>query len=708
MSTTIVTNQMFENQFLTGIEQNLQSELTDTQEIASGHRVNQPSDDPSALVQIVGYKTQLSDITGYQNDITSAKAPLESLDTSLSTLNNTLERANELAITSGSGTPDASSNQAMAEEVQQLYSTAVSIANTNVGGQYIFAGDNSNANPINPNTGELMSDTNSMNQNIGVDVNVTTNVQAGSLFNFARVNGTADSTTAIKPTYNWTNSGANTIPDADPVSALETAAPATGAFNSSNNILTTNGGAFNITVGNSTTPSSGAFVINGTNNKITTSAGNFTLTNGVYTASSLATALSAAATGLGINVSYDSTNQKFTITSNPAVNVNWGVANNVGKILGFSSAVVQTIGSGITSDNAVGDVNLAAGSTLQDARDAINTASAGVKAQVVNVGTSSTPDFRLVVASDPAGNSSNIAISPLSTALTTTGNTDPSGTGVNMLLYNDAGFNNSMILGANITNYNYITQAGANDSIVIDNGENGNIANNKIIFQENGGANITATIASGTYTHDQLATALATALTNAPGAVNTYTASYDPNAGKFIINNTAGGAAFKFLWSNASTTAAQVLGNNQTDSSVYAAGTTDITSNNPVLDNYYSFNNNYLNDKYILRALNFEQVSLQNNDVGRAQQAIQYTSDLSGAVSRAQSKVGATEDELNTESSQQMSSQNDIEVFLSDAQSTDLASVTSDLSLKQTALQALRTITTDVLSQSLFDFIKPS
>ena len=712
----IVTNQMFENQFLTGMEQNLQSELTDTQEISSGYKVNQPSDDPAALVQIVGYKAQLSDITEYQNAITAAKAPLQSLDTSLSNLNNTLERANELAIGAVSGTPDAESMQAMADEVQQLSGTAVSIANTNVNGQYIFAGYNSNVNPIDPNTGELISDNNSVNLNIGVGVNVTTNVQAGSLFSFARVNGKADSTTAILPTYNWTNDGANTIPDADPVSALETTVPTSPIYTiDPGDDINIGGASYDLNVGSAAV---------------------------AYTsASSFVAQLNAAtlATATGVTFSYDSSINKIEITNNTGaiVPVNWGATTlNIEEALGYSSPGVQSIGAGATieSDNTIGAFNssnnifttnggiisitsgsgksavpvtITANSTLQDVRDDINSANAGVKAQVVNVGTGADPDFRLVIASDPAGGSANIDISVTST-------TDTSGTGVNMLSYNAPGISNNMTLGTNITNYNYITQASANDSIVIDNGTNGNIANNQIVVQETGYAAQTMSIDPGTYTANQLAADIETKLNNiaaADASGNTYSVTYDTNAEKFKIDQTnAAGVAVNFEWSNSSTTAAQLLGFNTatTTNASIAAGGGSVQSDNSVLANYYSFNNNYLNDKYILRALNFEQVSLQNGDTGRVQQAIQYTSDLVGAVSQTQSQVGATEDKVNTESSQQTSSQTDIKGFLADTQDTDLASVTSDLSLKQTALQALRTITTDVLSQSLFDFIKPS
>src|SRR5208337_1495944 len=187
----------------------------------------------------------------------------------------------------------------------------------------------------------------------------------------------------------------------------------------------------------------------------------------------------------------------------------------------------------------------------------------------------------------------------------------------------------------------------------------------------------TAAIARGTYTPDQLATAITNALNaaaTAAGKTDTYNVAYDSNTDKFAITNNAGNPdSLDLMWSNSSSTAQTLLGYNAVDDTI-AAGSSDV-SDNSVLANYYSFNNNYLNDKYILRALNFEQQSLKNNDSGRVQQAIQYTSDLTASVSQTQSQIGATEDKVNTESSQQENSQTNIQIFLSQTQDTDLASV---------------------------------
>jgi flagellin-like hook-associated protein FlgL len=926
---------MFYNQFLTGIDQTLAAQLKDGNEISSGKTISEPSDNPTALTQIVDYQTQLSNITEYTKAQNSANAQLQSLDSALSNLSDTVSQANQLAISALGGTTDAESRLMISDQVTNLYNTAISIANTKSGSSYIFAGDQSNVQPINPTTGELTGNANSFNINISQGLNISANVSAGSLFSFKRVN-TTDSTTAILPTYNWQNNGANTIPDADPASALETTVPSSpiytinpgdsisiggvsytldaangspltftsandlanylntatagsnvsfsydsannkfkmtntnagaavkvnwqgsttaatpttmnveqalgfsaigdqtisasgniesnntvGKFTASDDIFTTNGGAFNVTVNSSATPSSGAFVINNTNNAIVIDGTTYNINNGIYTGATLASALSALGGGNLINATYDSTAHRFTIASptggGGATTVDFGATaagtTTIGQILGYNDSNAGNIATGLTSDNVVGDVNLAAGSTLQDARDAFNTASAGVKAEVVNEGTAANPDFRLVVASDPVGSSADIDISTLSNPRTTgssiaaggtiTGSSisgsfninssdntiqfsdggtnhvatiaagtytgtqlatqislalkaqdnvafsstsvsytagnafaissasanavniswsnstvqpqqlgfgasavaDASGAGVNMLSY-DKTTGDNMTLGTNITNYNYITQASANDSIVIDDGTNGGVANNQIVFQENGGSNITAKIARGTYTPDQLAAAVASALTNATGAVNTYTASYDSNTGKFIINNTAGGDTFKFLWSNASSTATTLLGNNQTDSATFAAGTTGIASNNAVLANYYSFNNNYLNDNNILRALNFLNVSLQNNDSGRIGQAIQYTSDLSDVVSERRADVGSRENEITDVSNYQASVQTDTTTSMSNLQDTDVAKVASDLSQQQATLQALLTMSATVLQQNLFSFLK--
>jgi len=94
--------------------------------------------------------------------------------------------------------------------------------------------------------------------------------------------------------------------------------------------------------------------------------------------------------------------------------------------------------------------------------------------------------------------------------------------------------------------------SGTADSFTID------ASNNTIIFDE-GGGNLTATIATGTYDGAGLATAVANAL-NAAGALTytvTYTAGADGRPPKFVISATGN---FTPHWADSSTTAEQILG----------------------------------------------------------------------------------------------------------------------------------------------------
>src|SRR5208282_4420072 len=82
--------------------------------------------------------------------------------------------------------------------------------------------------------------------------------------NWATPPATTPTTPNIEQELGFVSAGNQTIGASGNVESDYTA----GAFNSSNNIFTANGGALNITVGNSATPSSGGFIINGTNDTI--------------------------------------------------------------------------------------------------------------------------------------------------------------------------------------------------------------------------------------------------------------------------------------------------------------------------------------------------------------------------------------------------------------------------------------------------------
>ncbi len=557
-----------------------------------------------------------------------------------------------------------------------------------------------------------------------------------------------------------------------------------------------------------------------------------TTSNGVVSGTAIAAALTSLGAGALISAAYDTTTQKFTVTSTGATALNFSSASTtMEKLIGFNS-MDRTIGTGVTSDfesvhitdpsNAftqnggtltfgIGDeinkptpvsVTIAAGSSLNQVRDAINAGKAGVKAEVVNIGTATTPDYRIVIASDPVGLSDKIQI--------TASTYDAAGTGLNTLVYSTTvdtikvdSTNNQIVINENGTTavasiapgtytadklatavktaleaatastntYNVVYDSSGNKFTITSNAGNtgsldilwsnagssaanimgfsandttinppGSVASNiamagpfnislgindSLAIKEGTNAKI-INIPPGSYTGSQMATVLKTALENGTASGNTYDVTYDSAAQLFRITGTPGNSdQLDLLWTEPGTTAGATLGFN-VNSSVLSGTTagdkaltygfqsnnfgTDITNYNYITDtsnpNYYSFNNNYLNGKYALRALNFLKASLENNDQGRIEKAIDYLEKVSGTVSQSTAEIGARINKLDSQQKYQEDREVNITTYLSNDQDTDLAKVVTEMTQRQNALQGLRMTATQFLQSNLFDFLK--
>jgi flagellar hook-associated protein 3 FlgL len=65
-----ITNQMAAQTTLAGIETSLDRLDTTQQELSTGKRINQPSDDPSGTALTLNLNTQLANLTNYSNQVT--------------------------------------------------------------------------------------------------------------------------------------------------------------------------------------------------------------------------------------------------------------------------------------------------------------------------------------------------------------------------------------------------------------------------------------------------------------------------------------------------------------------------------------------------------------------------------------------------------------------------------------------------------------
>ncbi len=129
----------------------LQRHIFDRNEqIASGKRVNRPSDDPAAAERINQFRNVLRTTEHRMLSVDEGISRLNLSDSALNTAGLTFQRAKELAIQMRNDTNSAVERRNTAQEVQQLILGLASIANTQLNGRFIFAGSQTESEPYVP------------------------------------------------------------------------------------------------------------------------------------------------------------------------------------------------------------------------------------------------------------------------------------------------------------------------------------------------------------------------------------------------------------------------------------------------------------------------------------------------------------------------------------------------------------------------------
>ena len=116
-------------------------------QISSGIRVNQASDDPSAVAPILAYQGQISQIKQVQTNLNSAQTEAQTADGALQTASTLMDQLVSLGAEGASSTSSPSARAVLGQQVQSIEQQLVAVANTSIGGTYIFGGDNSSTAP---------------------------------------------------------------------------------------------------------------------------------------------------------------------------------------------------------------------------------------------------------------------------------------------------------------------------------------------------------------------------------------------------------------------------------------------------------------------------------------------------------------------------------------------------------------------------------
>ena len=119
-----------------------QAKLQRTQEeMASGKRILNPSDDPVASSQIMQIQSELARIETLQSNANLAAGELAMVEGSVSNVESILMRVKDLAIRAGSASLSAQDKETIAAEIDSLRDQLIAVANTqDSNGDYIYSG----------------------------------------------------------------------------------------------------------------------------------------------------------------------------------------------------------------------------------------------------------------------------------------------------------------------------------------------------------------------------------------------------------------------------------------------------------------------------------------------------------------------------------------------------------------------------------------
>ena len=185
-----ITTQMTASMTLNDLQQSLNRLDTTQQQLSSGKKLNQPSDDPYGTSQAMSLNGQLSSLNDYTNNITDGTAWTQQATTSLGDIDSMVQRVRELVVQASNGTYTQSDLNASAAEVNQLIDAIKQEANASYNGQYIFSGTSTGTAPYQTgSTDTYQGGTGSVNRLIGPNTTLSVNTNISSLLGNGQASG---------------------------------------------------------------------------------------------------------------------------------------------------------------------------------------------------------------------------------------------------------------------------------------------------------------------------------------------------------------------------------------------------------------------------------------------------------------------------------------------------------------------------------------
>jgi len=138
--------------------QSTYSDMFNAQEVVStSKRINKLSDDPVGLVTVLNLRSSISNVEQLGRNVSMGKSWLTASESALTQVNDILTDLKALTVQMSSANTGSDERANAAVVVEQYLDEIISLANSQSGGRYLFAGTNTDAAPfeLNGTTGQV-------------------------------------------------------------------------------------------------------------------------------------------------------------------------------------------------------------------------------------------------------------------------------------------------------------------------------------------------------------------------------------------------------------------------------------------------------------------------------------------------------------------------------------------------------------------------
>jgi len=135
-----VTHHGLVEQVIANVERRMELIARSQEQIATGRRINRPSNDPAAAGELLKLESRYMRLDQYSRNIRNGLSHLKMTESGLGRIKDIIIRARSLAVKGANGALDKQDRQAIAGQIEQILQELLSTANQKFGNRYLFGG----------------------------------------------------------------------------------------------------------------------------------------------------------------------------------------------------------------------------------------------------------------------------------------------------------------------------------------------------------------------------------------------------------------------------------------------------------------------------------------------------------------------------------------------------------------------------------------